>query len=277
LNDEEVRGLESAPSIRNQNKITEMKGKVMSNKSERTEGTAQLATWLELVKRLGISTAVICFSLGNLAHAQTSLLCDPVGDANSSSGKGGPAIPAWLDITQSEIADDSTGDLLFTMTVNGSIPSVPAWSGVDDGGQLWWGWRMLNDLATASTVKNGCVVANGSQIPAAYFLDLIWSVQTSSFQARLLDDTSCTQVAVPFYFSPDRTQVTLVVSKASLSNVAIIPDLGSFQYLAVIESWKSNSTGNRSFSNLDIAPNANGNQLVVVNYSGSSDTSYLCP
>jgi len=251
----------------------------MSNRFNDSVGASlRSAIPQRLVKIFGANLAgmaLACFGLANLAQAQTSVVCDPAGDAIFSSGKGGPAVPPWLDIVKSEI-DDSGSELLFTLKMNAPIPLAPAWSGVDDGGQLWWGWRIITNLANSFGVQNGCVVPNGSTVPVGYFLDLIWSVTTSSFQARLLDDTSCTPTAVPFSFSADRTQLTLVVSK-SLFNAALIPDPDNFQYLAAIEVWKSNATGNKSFFTVDLAPNLSNRQLVAVTFSTSSNTSYFCP
>jgi hypothetical protein len=147
---------------------------------------------------------------------------------------------------------------------------------VDDGGQIWWGWRLLDDLATDFVVKDGCVKAAGSLIPAGYFLDLIWDVKSSSFRARLLDDTTCAQNDVPFAFSGDRKQVTLVVSKNWLANPALIPDPNAFQFFASTLAWKANKTGNNSFFTLDLAPNDNKG-LVAVPWSRSHNATYFCP
>jgi hypothetical protein len=113
----------------------------------------------------------------------------------------------------------------------------------------------VDDLAHDIAIKDGCVKAAGSLIPAGYFLDLIWDVTGSSFRARLLDDTTCAQNDVPFVFSSDRKQVTLVVSKGLLTNQALIPDPNAFQYFAALAEGQQN--GNNSFFNLDLAPNEN--------------------
>jgi hypothetical protein len=221
--------------------------------------------------------ALACLGPTQAVHAQTSTVCDPAGDTIFSSGKGGPAVPPWLDIVQAEVTTGSSGQLLFTLTMSAPIPVTPAWNGVDDGGQLWWGYRLVNDLANDFTVKNGCIKAPGGLIPAGYFVDLIWDVTTASFQARLLDDTTCGETLVPFIFSSDRTQVTMVVSQALLSNPELIPDRNTFQFFAAIEVWKSNSTGNGSFFTVDAAPNTSNGQLVAVTWSASSSASYFCP
>lgn len=220
--------------------------------------------------------ALVCFGLAQVAQAQTSIVCDPAGDTVFSSGKGGPAVPPWLDIIQAEVTKDTSGNLLFILTMNAPIPDAPAWSGVDDGGQLWWGYRVVNDLATDPTIKNGCVKPPGGGIPEGYFVDLIWDVTTASFQARVLDDTTCAQSAIPFGFSADRTQVTMVVSRALFSNTALIPDPNTFQFLAATEVWKANSIGNTSFFTVDLAPNSVNGQLVAVTWSASSSATYFC-
>jgi hypothetical protein len=221
--------------------------------------------------------ALASFALASAVQAQTSIVCDPAGDTTFSSGKGGPAVPPWLDIFQAEITTDGSGTLLFTLTMNAPIPTAPAWSGVDDGGQLWWGYRLVNNLTHDSFLKIKCIKSPGSAIPAGYFLDLIWDVTTSSFRARLLDDTTCAQDAVPFYFSTDRTQLTIVLSQALLSNTALIPDQNNFQFLAATEVWKADQTGNISFFTVDLAPNATSSgQLVAVDWSATANNTYFC-
>jgi hypothetical protein len=253
----------------------------MKNKfNELTNGLALSVTRRQALRRFGVGLAgmaLACFWLTQAVRAQTSIVCDPAGDAVFSSGKGSPAVPPWLDIVRAEITTGSSGDLLFTLTMNAPVPITPTWNGVDDGGQLWWGYRIVNDLANDFLVKNGCIKAPGGNIPAGYFLDLIWEVTTSSFHARLLDDTTCEQTLVPFVFSSDRTQVTMVLSQALLSNTALIPDPNNFQFLAAIEVWKANSTGNGSFFTVDVAPNASNGQLVAVTWSASSNATYFCP
>lgn len=253
----------------------------MNNKFEElAKNMAQSVTRRQVLKKFSLGLAgmaLACFGLANMAHAQTSVVCDPAGDAVFGSGKGGPAVPPWLDIIQSEISTDTSGNILFTLTMNAPIPTVPAWNTVDDGGQLWWGWRLVGDFATATTVANGCVLGKGKDLPAGYFLDLIWDVQASKFQARLLDDTSCTQTEVPFAFSADRTQLTLVLSKSLLANRVLIPDPNTFQYFAVTLGWKTETTGNTSFFSLDQAPNVVNGQTIVATWSSSSNTTYFCP
>jgi hypothetical protein len=252
----------------------------MNNKfDELTKGLAQSVTRCGALKKFGISLAgmaLACFGLAEMALAQSSVVCDPAGDAFFSNGKGS-AVPPWLDIIQGNVTAGSDDTILFTLTVNAPIPAVPSWKGVDDGGQLTWGWRLIGNLADVTFVSNGCLGANGSTLPGAYYLDLFWSVQTSSFEARLVDNTSCTQVAVPFALSPDRTQVIMVVAKSWLANPTLIPNPDSFQYSATTVVWKSNSTGNRSWTHLDWAPNlTSGGGIVAGTWSSSTYTTYGC-
>jgi hypothetical protein len=221
--------------------------------------------------------ALACYGLAQAVQAQMSIVCDPAGDIVLTFGKSSQTVPAWLDITQAEITGDSRGNLLFTLTMNAPVPTVPAWRAVDDGGQLWWGWRLVGDFANDSAVQNGCLKASGQSVPAGYFLDLIWDVQSSSFQARLIDDTTCVQTAVPFIFSADRTQFTMIVSKSLLSNAGLIPDPNNFQFLTATDVWKANSTGNQSFSHVDLAPNPSNGHLVAVNWSAFRNATYFCP
>jgi hypothetical protein len=245
---------------------------------ELTKQMTQSITHGAELKTFGVGLAAIalaCLAFMNSAKAQTSLVCDPAGDASSTSGKGGPAIPAWLDIVQSEVSDAGS-DIHFTLTLNAAIPATPAWDHVADGGQLWWGWRIVDDLANDFQIKDGCVKATGSLIPAGYFVDLIWDVTSSSFRARLLDDTTCVQNDVPFVFSSDRTQVTLVVSKSLLTNPVTIPNPNAFQHFASTLAWKPNQTGNNAFFTLDLAPNQDNNGLVAVPWSASQNSMYFC-
>jgi hypothetical protein len=215
------------------------------------------------------SMALICVGLMNAAYAQTTVVCDPAGDARFGNGKGGPPVPDWLDIIQANIADDGDS-ILVTLTLNAPIPLSPAWSVVDeDGGQLWWSWRMVNDVADITPVSNGCLQANGQNVPACYCLDLIWSVQAASFRARLLDDTSCTETAIPFAFSPDRRAFSLLVPKALFTNAALIPNPNSFQFLTEIIVWKNGANGNKSLTVVDNA--------IFGTWSSSSNTTYGCP
>ena len=229
------------------------------------------------VRQFGLALASLVLAgigLASVALAQTSVVCDPAGDTSYAGAKGGPKIPAWLDIVQAQITD-AGNDIHFTLTLNAAVPAAPAWNAVDDGGQVWWGWRFVDDLAHDFAVKDGCVKATGSLIPAGYFLDLIWDVSSASFHARLLDDTTCAQDEVPFAFSGDRKQITMVVSKSLLTNGAIIPNPNAFQYFAATLLWKANATGNNSFFTLDLAPNEN-NGLVAVPWSASDNASYFC-
>ena len=251
----------------------------MDNRFEElAKDVAQSVTRRAALKKFGLALAgliLTCFALPNVSLAQTSVVCDPTGDATYAGAKGGPKIPAWLDIVQSEVTDAGS-DVHFTLTLNAAVPAAPAWSAVDDGGQLWWGWRFVDDLANDTIIKDGCVKAAGNLIPAGYFLDLIWDVTSSSFRGRLLDDTTCAQNEVPFMFSSDRKQVTLVVAKSLLTNQALIPDPNAFQYFAATIAWKASKTGNNSFFNLDLAPNEN-NGLVAVPWSASNNATYFCP
>jgi hypothetical protein len=83
--------------------------KVMNNKfDELAKGLAQSVTRRQALKRLGVGLAgmaLACFGLANAVLAQTSIVCDPAGDAIFGSGKGGPDVPPWLDIVQARTAD----------------------------------------------------------------------------------------------------------------------------------------------------------------------------
>jgi hypothetical protein len=252
----------------------------MNHKSnERTTSLTQNAALQPPLKRFGVGLAAValaCFGLASLTLAQTSVVCDPAGDATTVNTKGGPEIPAWLDIVQTEITDAGS-DIRFTLTLNAAIPVAPAWDHVDDGGQLWWGWRFVGDLTQATFIKDGCVKAAGNIIPAAYFLDLIWDVPSSSFRARLLDDTTCSQNDVPFLFSNNRTQVTLLLSKSLLTNRAVLPNPNTFQYFAQTTAWKPNNTGNSGLVHLDNAPDETDHGgLVVAPWSAFENATYFC-
>ncbi len=248
----------------------------MKQSNQTTHRLAQRIMRSATVKTFSVILLILaCFRTGQI-QAQTAVLCDPRGDAKFNGGKGGPAVPPWLDIIRAEVTENSPDEILFTMTLNAPIPTSPAWKSVDDGGQLWWGFRMVNDLASDFTVKNGCIKGAGQYLPGGYFLDLIWDVPTSTFQARLLDDTSCVATAVPFSFSDDRTQVILVLAKSLLANQDLIPDPDQFQFFAATVAWKANATGNNSFFDLDFAPDAT-TQLEVVNWSAASNAIYDCP
>jgi hypothetical protein len=231
-----------------------------------------------LITRIACMAAV-CLGLVNAAHAQTSVVCDAAGDAIFGNGKGGPQVPDWLDIVHATIAD--AGDsILFTFTVNAPIPLAPTWSVVEeDGGQLWWSWRMVNDVADITFVSNGCLQAKGQNVPACYCLDLIWSVQAASFRARLLDDTTCTETAIPFAFSPDRSAFSLLVPKALFTNTTLVSNPNSFQFLTEIIVWKAGSNGNTSLTILDNAPSQStqGGGFILGTWSSSTNTSFGCP
>jgi hypothetical protein len=252
----------------------------MNNKfDELTKNLAQAATRRAALKKFGVGLAgmaLTCFGLLHGAQAQTSMVCEPAGDAHYGNGNGGPKVPAWFDITQATIAD-SGDNIVFTLTLSAPIPTVPAWENADDGGEIWWGWRLVDDFADLTFVSNGCIFSKGNSLPAGYFLDLIWSVETASFRARLLDDTSCTQSDIPFSFSADRTQVIFLVSKALFTNAALIPDPNTFQYFAVTLVWRNNSTSNMSLQHTDDAPDQPGAGFVVGTWSSSSNTAYGCP
>ena len=232
-----------------------------------------------MLRKFGVGGAMVLLCLGvtQLAHAQTTIVCDPAGDTTLRNGKVSLDVPSWLDIARTEVSDDFSGNILFTLSVNAPIPASPAWASVDDGGQLWWGWRIVDNFATDFTVQNGCLKSGGQSVPAGYFLDLIWDVTSSTFHARLIDDTSCNESIVPFIFSDDRTQVTLVVAKVLFANAILIPDQNQFQFLAAIDAWKASSTGNQSVFHIDLAPDEINGHLVPVTWSASSSTTYLCP
>jgi len=232
------------------------------------------------LRKVGLGLAgltLFCLALISAAQAQTSMACDPGGDASyGGSGQGGPAVPPWLDITQATIAD--AGDsIVFTLMLDAPISMAPAWQVADDGGMFQWGWRLVGDIEALTFVRNGCVLGKGHYVPAAYFLDLVWRVQTATFRARLLDDTSCTESEIPFVFSLDRRQVSLLVSKDLFANATIIPNPNTFQYFATTVVWKANKTGNSSFFVIDHAPDQSDDDFVVGTWSSSSTTTYGCP
>ena len=244
-----------------------------------TKAQAQSATRRQALKKFGFTVAgmvLTCFALPSVSPAQTSQVCDPGGDAIYGSGKGGPQVPGWLDLVQATVTD--AGDsILFTLTVNAPIPLVPAWNQVDDGGQLWWSWRLVGDPADITFVSNGCLQAKGQSVPACYCLDVIWNVQAASFRARMLDDTSCTETSIPAAFSPDRRAVSMLVSKALFTNTVLIPNPNSFQYLTEVVVWKTGSNGNTSLTIVDDAPNQTGTGFIFATWSSSGNASYGCP
>jgi hypothetical protein len=203
--------------------------------------------------------------------AQTSVVCDSAGDVSWGNGNGGPDspdVPPWLDIVQSVVAADQTAtNLLFSMTLSAPIPGAPAWTGAKS---LWWGWRMIGDLPLVR-FKTGCTGPNGWEAPNAYFLDLIFDVETASFSARLLDDTSCTQIEVPFVISPDRSELTLFVSRDLLGNTALFPDPDTFLYEATTVAWKG-PLGTFAVKHVDFAPDG-----LLATWSASTSNTYSCP
>ena len=79
---------------------------------ELTKSMAQSVTRRGALKRFGVGLAgraLVCLGLATGVEAQTSVTCDPVADAVFGNGKGGPQVPAWLDIVTGTItdADDS--------------------------------------------------------------------------------------------------------------------------------------------------------------------------
>jgi hypothetical protein len=240
---------------------------------------AQSVTRRAALKRFGVGfagMALACFGLATAVEAQTSVTCDPAGDAIFGNGKGGPQVPAWLDVTTGTITD--AGDsILFTMRVSAPIPITPSWSLEDDFGQFWWSWRLVNDAAHIAFVSNGCLQANGQKVPACYCLDLIWDIQAASFRARLLDDTSCTETSVPSAISPDRLEVSMLVPKALLTNPALVANANSFQYLMETFVWKTGSNGNTALTIVDNAPTQTGAGFRLGTWSSSSNTSFDCP
>lgn len=221
--------------------------------------------------------ALICLGLMNVAHAQTSVVCDPAGDSVFGNGKGGPQVPDWLDIAQATITD-AGANIVFTFGVNAPIPLAPSWSVSDeDGGQLWWSWRFVNNVADIGFVSNGCLQSKGQNVPACYCLDLIWSVQAATFRARLLDDTTCSETSISFSFSSDRRAFSLLVPKALFTNPALVRDPNSFQFLTEIIVWKAGSNGNTSLTILDNAPSQTGGGLILGTWNSSSTWNYGCP
>lgn len=228
--------------------------------------------------KFGASLAATALWLGLViaAQAQISVVCDPSGDAQYGNGKGGPRVPEWFDIAEATVTDAGE-NILFSLKVNAPIPVEPAWENADDGGQFWWSFRLIDDITALTFVSNGCLQANGKNVPAVYCLDLIWSVQAGRFHARLLDDTSCTETPIPLAFSADRRQASMLVSKALFTNAALIPNPNSFQFLAETVVWKASSNGNTSLNILDMAPSQTGAGFILSTWSSSSNTIYGCP
>jgi hypothetical protein len=206
---------------------------------------------------LKMIVAAVLFAAGS-AWGQTSVVCDATGDLAIDSGNGvGPDFPGWLDIVRSEVSAEPNGlDIAFTMTVGAPIPDPPAWGSSDNGSKIiFWGWRMIGDLADLKPVPNGeCLAANGHSVLGAYFLDLIWNREDSSLRARLLDGTICSDIEVPYSFSPDRTSLTLILSKSLLTNTALIANPDHFLYFATNVVWKTPKYGNLSVNHIDSAP-----------------------
>ncbi len=253
----------------------------MNKFDELTGSMAQPVTHRGALKKFAsrvASVALGCLGIVTVALGQTSVVCDLAGDAVIGNGKAkGSRVPLWLDISYGVVSADSHDNILFTLTLNAPVPAIPAWSGVDDGGQLTWGWRLIGDLADLGFVRNGCIGGNGTALPAAYYLDLIWSLQTSAFRARLVDNTSCTEVLIPFAFSADRTQITLLLAKNLLTNRSLIPDPDNFQFLAATVVWNSDSMANSSYHHVDWAPDLRDGQVVTCIWSASSDSTCCCP
>ena len=252
----------------------------MNNRlNELTKNLARLITCGGALKELGVGLAgisLLCLSLMNTAEAQTSVVCDPSGDAAYSNGKGGPQVPKWLDLVEGTITDAGE-NILFTLTVNAPIPLRPNWNNADDGGQFWWSWRLIGDINDLTFVSNGCLQSKGQNVPAVYCLDLIWNVQAANFCARLLDDTTCTETAIPFVFSTDRREVSMLVSKSLFTNTVLIPDPNSFQFLMETFVWKAGSNGNKSLTILDNAPTQTGAGFRLGTWTSSSNNAYDCP
>jgi len=257
-----------------------MKEYNMNNKfDELTKQTAQAVSRRGALRRFGrlVGITMACFGLMHPVVAQTSLVCDSAGDAAVGNGKAnGSPVPLWLDINNAAVTADTDGNILFTLTMNAPVPTVPTWSKIEEGGQLTWSWRLISNLADLTVIRNGCFGPNGGAFPACYYLDLIWSVQDSVFRARLLDNTSCTEVAVPFAFSADRAQITLVVAQNLLANRSLIADPNNFQFLAATVVWDSNSLSNDSFHHLDWAPDLNRGQIVMCSWSTSAVSMCSC-
>ena len=251
-----------------------------NNCDETIKSQAQSVAYRGALKNFGVGLAAMalgCLSLMNLAEAQTSVVCDPAGDATFGNGKGGPQVPDWLDIVQAT-ATDAGDSIFFTLTVNAPIPLAPGWKVVDeDGGQLWWSWRMVGDVADITFVSNGCLQAKGQIVPACYCLDLIWNAQAASFRARLLDDTACTEIAIPYAFSSDRRAFSMLVPKALFTNSTLIPDPNAFQFLTEVIVWKAGSNGNTSLTILDNTPSQTGGGFILGTWSSSSNTTLDCP
>jgi hypothetical protein len=247
---------------------------------EATKSMAQSILRFAALKRFSAAFAImafVCVRLVTAAHAQTAVLCDAAGDSTFGNGNGGPQVPDWLDLAQATI-NDAGDNILFTLTVNAPIPLAPTWPAVEeDGGQLWWSWRMVNSAADITFVSNGCLQAKGQKVPACYCLDLIWSVQTASFRARLLDDTTCDETALPFIFSPDRRAFNLLVPKALFSNRTLLPNPNSFQFLTEILLWKNGANGNTALSILDNAPSQGGGPFILGTWSSTANTTFGCP
>jgi hypothetical protein len=224
-------------------------------------------------KEVGLAgVALACFGLASTVQAQTSVVCDPAGDAIFGNGKGGPQVPAWLDIVTGTITD-AADSILFTMRVNAPIPLIPSWSLEDDFGQFWWSWRMI-DGANITFVSNGCLQAKGQKVPGCYCLDLIWA---GSLRARLLDDTLCTETSVPSALSPDRREICMLVPKALFTNTVLVPNPNSFQYLMETFVWKTSSNGNTALTIVDNAPTQTGAGFTLGTWSLNGNTSFDCP
>src|SRR5260221_12636895 len=95
------------PRSKQQQQNKQTKGKSMNNKfDELTKSLAKSVTRRAALKKFGLDfagLALTCFAVASVSMAQTSVVCDPAGDATYAGAKGGPKIPAWLDIVQSEV------------------------------------------------------------------------------------------------------------------------------------------------------------------------------
>jgi hypothetical protein len=246
---------------------------------EQTKNLGQSVTRRTTLKKfaLGLTgVALVCLGFATRAQAQTSEVCDPVGDAAYNNGNGGPPIPDWLDLTKGTVLDEGDS-ILFTMRVNAPIPLIPSWNNAQDGGQFWWSWRLVNDAADIAFVSNGCIQAKGQTVPACYCLDLIWNVQAGNFRARLLDDTLCTETSVSFTFSVDRSEVIILLPKGLLTNAALVQNPNSFQYLMETFVWKGGPNGSTAFKIVDNAPTQTGSGFTLGTWSSTSNTSLDCP
>ncbi len=126
-----------------------------------TQSMPQSVTRRSKLKKSGnglAGVALACLGLANALQAQTSLVCDPAGDTTYSGAKGGPKIPAWLDIVQSEITDAGS-DIHFTLTPQPPFrrprlgtPSTMAANSGGAGGS-WMTWPPTSWLRMAASKR----------------------------------------------------------------------------------------------------------------------------